>query len=283
MSTALIVAVAVAVILVMAVAAVVVYRRRRRVPVEPARRLPRVLPRHPIVLVHGIMGFDEIRLLGSHTDYFRVADYLRKTGAEVYQAKMPLAAPIAVRAQALSEFVASTGARRVNLVAHSMGGLDARYAISRLGLDEKVSSLTTIAAPHHGSPLANMSDKRAVRLVQGLLGKLGIDTSGLADLTPAELERFNAEVANVARVDYASIVAAPSCGKRVNPLLKPTHLYMSKLVGINDGIVPSASQRWGDVIAEVDADHWAVIGWTLQFDVAALWEQLLAELRGRGV
>ncbi len=282
MSTAVVIALVVAAAILAVVAAVLVYRRRRE-PVEPPRRLPRVLPRHPIVLVHGIMGFDEIRLLGSHTDYFRVAEYLRRTGVEVYQARMPAAAPIAVRAQSLREFVDSTGARRVNLVAHSMGGLDARYAISRLGLDQKVASLTTVAAPHHGSPLASLSDQRVVRLVQTLLKKLGMDTSGLADLTSAELERFNAEVADVDGVDYASVVAAPSSGKHVNPLLKPTHLYMNKLVGMNDGIVPSASQRWGDVIAEVDADHWAVIGWTLQFDVASLWEQVIAELRGRGV
>ena len=282
MSTASVIALVALVVILATVAALVVYRRRR-VPVEPVRRLPRVLPRHPIVLVHGIMGFDEIRLLGSHTDYFRVAEHLRQTGVEVYQARMPPAAPIAVRAQALRDFVDKTGARRVNLVAHSMGGLDARYAISRLGLDDKVASLTTLAAPHYGSPLANLSDQRVVQLVQGLLRKLGLDTTGLGDLTPAELERFNAEVIDVASVDYTSVVTAPSSGKRVNALLKPTHLYMSKLVGANDGIVPSASQRWGEVIAEVDADHWAVVGWTLQFDVASLWDQLIAELRGRGV
>src|SRR5207249_8887306 len=45
--------------------------------------------------------------------------------------------------------------RSVNIVAHSMGGLDARYAISQLGLGGRVASLITIGTPHLGTPLAD--------------------------------------------------------------------------------------------------------------------------------
>lgn len=37
-----------------------------------------------------------------------------------------------------------TGCEKVNIIAHSKGGLDSRYAISRLGMDQYTASLTTI-------------------------------------------------------------------------------------------------------------------------------------------
>jgi triacylglycerol lipase len=50
--------------------------------------------------------------------------------------------------------MARTGASHVHLVGHSLGGLVARYAVQRLGLDEVTRSVTTVATPHGGSPLA---------------------------------------------------------------------------------------------------------------------------------
>lgn len=44
---------------------------------------------------------------------------------------------------------------KVNIIAHSMGGLDARYMISALGGANRVASLTTISTPHTGSKVAN--------------------------------------------------------------------------------------------------------------------------------
>ena len=51
--------------------------------------------------------------------------------------------------------------------------------------------------------------------------------------------------------------------------------------GDNDGLVPVRSQRWGEVIDEVDADHWAQIGWSTNFDAPALFERLLQQLAAR--
>ena len=43
-----------------------------------------------------------------------------------------------------------TGCGKVNIIAHSKGGLDARYAISKLGMAPYVASLTTMNTPHRG-------------------------------------------------------------------------------------------------------------------------------------
>jgi hypothetical protein len=67
-----------------------------------------------------------------------------------------------------------------------------------------------------------------------------------------------------------------------NPLLWPTHAYLSKRCGPNDGLVPAASQRWGRVLREIEADHWAQVGWSRKFDAAGLYESILRELAGLG-
>jgi triacylglycerol lipase len=281
LTLALIVLVSVA--LLAAAALVLVVRARRRRARAAARRRP-VLPRHPVVLVHGIMGFDEIGLLGSRHDYFRgVVDRLTALGVELHRPRLPAAAPVAERAAVLARFVTGLDARRVNLVAHSMGGIDARYAIHHLGLADRVASLTTIGTPHRGTPLANLSDQKLFRLVQQLAGALGLDTRGMADLTPAAMVRFNREVVDADRVAYGCILAHASRAATVNPFLLATWRYLGHAAGPNDGIVPLASQRWGEELASIEADHWAQVGWSLGFDTAAIYEDLLRELRGRGL
>ncbi len=63
----------------------------------------------------------------------------------------------------------------------------------------------------------------------------------------------------------------------------PAHRLLRRKAGDNDGIVPSDSQRWGEVVAEVQADHWAQIGWTQGFDAPSLYERVLEELKARGL
>ena len=65
-------------------------------------------------------------------------------------------------------------------------------------------------------------------------------------------------------------------------LLLPSYLYLARCAGPNDGLVPAESQRWGEVLATVQADHWAQIGWSSRFDARACYVQLFELLRARG-
>src|SRR5260370_31451459 len=108
-----------------------------------ARRRPgaRASPRYPVVLAHGFLGFDELELGWHRHAYFRgIAARLEQIGAKVYSPRVPPAASIATRADRLGALIRALPDERVNIVAHSMGGLDARYAISQLGLSGKVAS-----------------------------------------------------------------------------------------------------------------------------------------------
>src|SRR5438552_7629712 len=165
------------------------FRARRRAARRPAR------PRYPVVLAHGFLGFDELALGGNRDGYFRgVAARLEQMGIKVYSPRVPPAAAIATRAERLAQLIRALPDERVNIVAHSMGGLDARYAISRLGLADRVASLTTIATPHLGTPLADMGKAILARIVR-MAGRF-IDLRAFLDLTTGQMEKFNLEIEN---------------------------------------------------------------------------------------
>ena len=56
----------------------------------------------------------------------------------------------------IDSVLAETGAEKLTLATHSMGGLVARAYLRRYG-DAKVAALVTLAAPHHGSLLARLA------------------------------------------------------------------------------------------------------------------------------
>jgi triacylglycerol lipase len=244
-------------------------RLRKRVP---ARHAPRL--RLPVVLAHGVFGFDEIAIAGRRHRYFRnIAEELAVPGLEFYRPRVAPTAPIAVRAGTFVQLLRGLPGERFNVIAHSMGGLDARFAIARLGLADRVASLVTIGSPHHGTPLAELP------LARGISRFVGV--GALADLGPAALATFNRAVPDIDGVAYCSVIAATALSQ-TNPLLWPSHLYLSARSGRNDGVVPEASQRWGNVLREIEADHWAQVGWSLRFDAVGLYEEILRELAALG-
>lgn len=103
----------------------------------------------PIVLVPGL------------ADNFAVFTGLRRAldgcgaGPVVSYGYSPLLGDVRSAATDLARHVeqvcAVTGARRVNLVGHSLGGLIARYYVQRLGGHSRVRSVVTVATPHRGT------------------------------------------------------------------------------------------------------------------------------------
>jgi hypothetical protein len=90
---------------------------------------------------------------------------------------------------------------------------------------------------------------------------------------------FNASVPDVRGVHYASYVGWVNGGVRdVHALLAPGFTYLSRRTGNNDGMVPAASQRWGEVLGEVNADHWAQIGWSRGLDARSFYAAIARAL-----
>jgi len=257
------------------------WRRLRARRVLP-RRIPRL--RHPLVLAHGFLGFDEVAVAGVRREYFQGLEArLARHASAVHRPRLPAAGAVITRATELAACIRSLPDRRVNVIAHSMGGLDARYALTHLGLGSRVASLTTIGTPHFGTPLADLGRETLKRLgLARALRWLGIGFDALFDLSSEGMADFNRKTPDASGVAYASVVGVAHVKRHTHPLLIPGLLYLRRKSGENDGLVPTSSQRWGEVLWEIEADHWAQIGWSKHFDAPAFYEKLVEELRGRG-
>ncbi|POV94271.1 hypothetical protein PSHT_16330 [Puccinia striiformis] len=91
-------------------------------------------PKFPLVLCHGLLGFDILGPTALGLTYFRgVREALEERGCEVHVAKVPACASIEERAKTLAQFIEERlPGRTVNLIGHSMGGLDSRFLITHL-------------------------------------------------------------------------------------------------------------------------------------------------------
>lgn len=111
--------------------------------------------RHPIVLVHGLLGFDS--LLGIYDYFYGLPGELRSGGARVYIANVSSSNYSEVRGEQLIRYLdqlkATYGHTKFNLIGHSHGGPTIRYVASVR--PDLVASITTIGSPHTGSAVAD--------------------------------------------------------------------------------------------------------------------------------
>jgi triacylglycerol lipase len=237
-----------------------------------------------VVLAHGLFGFDEVALGAARHAYWKgIRGALEADGCKVIVPRVPPVGSVAERGAALARALGEVEEKRLNVLAHSMGGLDARFAVARLGLGRRVAALVTVGTPHRGSPLADLSTDLARRVgLDRVLEAAGVPLDAFHDLATARMARFNEDVPDQRTVAYASVVGVVRRKRRTNPLLVPGYLWMKPRWGPSDGVVPASSQRWGEVIAEVEADHWAQTGWSRHFDAADFWVRLVRELRAMG-
>jgi triacylglycerol lipase len=241
---------------------------------------PEVVPL-PVVLVHGMFGFDRVGMLGLRLHYFRgIERHLEKLGCQVHVVAVPPMASVPARANVLVEKIEALHHDKVDVIAHSLGGLDTRYALAKLGLAKRVRSLVTIGTPHRGTPIASLGP---VLLLHRLLAAARIRVEALEWLSTTVLARFNEEIQDVPGVRYASVIAGiHDLRTPIARVLKPKHAYLRRITGLNDGLVPVASQAWGETLAEIEADHFAQVGWHLwlrhTFDSLGLYELIVVRL-----
>lgn len=228
----------------------------------------------PIVLVHGILGFNQLTLGGARlAEYFRlIPEALGAAGHVVPEPpRLNLAGSVAERALDLKNYLQShseVAGRKVHLVAHSMGGLDSRFMISRLGMTDRVSSLTTIGTPHHGSPIADIVVKGTNPVLNKFMEHLGVDVKGVFDLTSEACRKFNDDVPDAPTVRYFSIAGQfepPRILGVPQGLLGLTHEIIAKTEKDNDGLVSLASatlERAGwQVLDAWGGNHYRLINW----------------------
>ncbi len=256
---------------------------RRVAGLEAMPQPPLLRIEWPVVLMHGFGMLAGVKRSGHLHDE---ALWLRLHGVRAYAPNVSPYQTIAARAsmwaERLDAVLAETGAARVHLVAHSMGGLDARYLVSAMGWHDRVATLTTVATPHHGTVLAEFAfdpptplpataaalARRAAGLVDwagaGVLDGGGSNVlAALAELTREGVcERFNPVVPDHPDVVYRSYAGHAGKGTNVpiSAALRVQNALIHAREGENDGIVSVESARWSGYQGTIDADHMAQIG-----------------------
>ena len=275
---------------------------QRLIALEPFPQPPLIRLRYPLVLMHGFGLFAALRRNGHLHDH---ALYLRERGVMAYAPNVPPYNPVPDRAsiwkQRIEHVLEETGAEKVNLIAHSMGGLDARYLITPLEFGDRIASLTTIASPHHGSSiaaflleqpdtlrdwlseLANWMGTQVMREVEADFLKT------VTELTPEHVcKEFNPSVPDHPGVKYGSYSAC--AGKNTNtgisPFLRPLNYILYNREGENDGFVSVESARWGDHHGTIKADHGQQLGLNMvtrnPFDSYGFFKELTLSLADEG-
>jgi triacylglycerol lipase len=212
--------------------------------------------RYPIVLIHGA-GFRDLKW---PVYWGRIPRALEERGASVFYGLQDCWGSVETNAAVLAEridaILQETGAEKLNLIAHSKGGLDARMAASSLGCGGKIASITTIATPHRGSKTID----RLLLFPEGIfrLAAFAVDNwiRLIGDKKPdflkvcqgfstAAMERFNRENPDVPGVFYQSYACVMS-----HPLsdinLSTANFVLNRIEGPNDGLVSVESAAWGE-------------------------------------
>ncbi len=193
--------------------------------------------KYPIVLVHGMLGFDSI--LGM--DYFYgVEDALEDKGAKVFAVQVTALDSSEARGEELliqvEEILAITGASKVNLIGHSHGGPTARYLASIR--PDMVASVTSVGSPHTGSDVGDLvqdiSDSSEVVTagVSAIVNALGSFINLLSSNPTSDgqnslgtLESLNSEGAAAFNAAYPEGMPTSYCGSGANPASNGVHYY----------------------------------------------------------
>ncbi|WP_313399702.1 lipase family alpha/beta hydrolase [Acinetobacter variabilis] len=134
--------------------------------------------KYPIVFSHGMAGFIQVGTDQFGLDYwYQILPDLARNGANVWATRVSPFNSSEIRGEQLleqvKEIAAITGADKVNLIGHSHGGPTIRYVA---GSEPKlVASLTTVGAPHKGSPVADLILKAEGTAIEApLLGTINL-------------------------------------------------------------------------------------------------------------
>lgn len=261
--------------------------------------------RYPIVMVHGVF-FRDFKLVNY---WGRIPGALERNGAKIFYGNHQSAASIADSAAELTKriraLVEEQGCGKVNIIAHSKGGLDCRYAISELGLGEYVASLTTVNTPHRGCMFADYLLTKIPEPVKYKVAAAYNETlKRLGDHDPDFLAAVNDLTAtHCAGLDRKMVLPEGIYGQSVGSVVRRARggkfpmNFSYHLVrwfdGPNDGLVSERAFRWGEAYTLLEPvgsrgiSHGDMIDMNREnipgFDVREFYVNLVRDLKERGL
>ena len=204
----------------------------------------------------------------------------------------------------IRQILAETGCEKVNIIAHSKGGLDSRAAITRQGMAPYVASLTTVNTPHRGCIFAEYllekipaaARQKIADTYNAALKRLGDERpdflAAVTDLTASACEKRNAVTPDAPGVFYQSVMSYCRRAQHGKFPLNMTYPIVKHFDGLNDGLVAVDSARWGERFTLLEPkgkrgiSHGDVVDLNREnipgFDVREFYVSLAADLKRRG-
>ncbi len=216
----------------------------------------RLSTHYPILLVHGLALRDDLPLLRY---WGRIPGFLRGQGVRIHLSRHDAWASVDQNATALrkriEEILHSEECEKINIIAHSKGGIESRRAAHLFAGDPPIASITTIASPHRGAALADWllnfkpthheTLHQAVNRLGRLFGdRLPDSLMALNQLTTGFMTGFNQRFPDHPAVHYQSI-ASRMQRPVLDPLFLVSHRILTELEGENDGVVGTEKCHWG--------------------------------------
>ncbi len=212
--------------------------------------------KYPVLFVHG-MGFRDRKRL---CYWGRIPREIEKLGCKIFYGNQDSNGTIEDNAEfignRINEILKETGEDKVNIIAHSKGGLDCRYAISSLGLGDKVASLTTISTPHRGSKTIDLLMRFPDCLVK-LVGFCADCCSRLCgdknpssyrvfkSFTTEAAKKFNEQNIDCEGVYYQSYAFVMKNAFSDIFMFFP-NIFVGLIEGENDGLLTPTAAQWGN-------------------------------------
>ena len=260
--------------------------------------------KYPILLVHGVFFRDS----GLFNYWGRIPAELKNNGARVFYGEHDSARSVAESAAELMDriewILKKTKAEKVNIIAHSKGGLDARYAIAHLGAAPLVASLTTINTPHNGCIFADRLlrtlPRRLIdhvthtynRLAEGLGDEKPDFLAAVSDLTASACAKRNQTMPPPEGIFCQSVGSKMHHARGGRFPLNLSYHLVKRYDGPNDGLVAEESFPFGErytllaVKGKRGISHADVIDKSRVnikgFDVREFYVELVSDLRERG-
>lgn len=213
--------------------------------------------RYPILLVHGVF-FRDFRFFNY---WGRVPGELKRNGADIYYGNQQSAASVARCGEELTarirDVLKTSGCDKVNIIAHSKGGLDSRYAISVCGAADCVASLTTVNTPHRGCIFADyLLNKIPDKVCHSVSSKYNATLKrfgdhdpdfleAVQDLTASACEGMNDKMPDCPEVYYQSVGTKMNRASSGRFPLNMVYPMVKHFDGDNDGLVSVESMKWG--------------------------------------
>ncbi len=265
--------------------------------------------RYPLLLVHGVFFRDFV-----HLNYWgRIPAELEKNGAAIFYGNHQSASSVPGSAEELTERIKriteETGCGKVNVIAHSKGGLDIRYACSCLDAAPYVASVTTVNTPHRGCEFADfllgkagegLKEKLAAAYNAGArkLGDHDPDfISAVTDLTSGRVKELNSMMSDFDFREHG--IFTRSTGSHLKHMtggrfpLNMTYYMVRYFDGPNDGLVGYDSFPFGEDFRYLEPSgrrgisHGDMIDLNREdipgFDVREFYVGLVADLKERGL